>query len=287
VTIQYGQQNINNPTASQIVDADTKVTLDDDVIDIVGGNPTLTLPDARTIPSKELVIKSTSGTGTVLADAALGQLIDGAASFTFSAVNEALFLKSNGQDWLIVNAGSSTGSALEIQDEGVTIETNTNLINFVGAGVMATPTAPGEVEVNIPGASPIPRGPIIPEGAVAGSPGDVYIRENGTASSFWQYLGAAPGVTGWVAVGPTVTDVPVGAIDGVNQTFTFPGGVEAVDQTAVPNNQIEFRYNGVVQRRGVDYTTAPGSVVGVTIVSFTMAVVPLPGDNLTIAFIPA
>lgn len=46
---------------------------------------------------------------------------------------------------------SPSGSPLEIEDEGVSIETDTTKINFIGAGVTATSTAPGEVEVDIPG----------------------------------------------------------------------------------------------------------------------------------------
>lgn len=68
MTVQYAQQNINNPGKARIVDGDDVITLDDDVIEIDSGNPNLLLPDARTIPSKELVIKSSSGTGTVFGD---------------------------------------------------------------------------------------------------------------------------------------------------------------------------------------------------------------------------
>jgi len=47
--------------------------------------------------------------------------------------------------------GTPGGSPLEIEDEGVSVETDTTKINFIGAGVTATSTAPGEVEVDIPG----------------------------------------------------------------------------------------------------------------------------------------
>lgn len=42
-------------------------------------------------------------------------------------------------------------SPLEVQDEGVPVDSSVIVINFVGAGVTASQTGPGEVEVNIPG----------------------------------------------------------------------------------------------------------------------------------------
>lgn len=43
------------------------------------------------------------------------------------------------------------GSALEVEDEGVSVDPDVSVMDFVGAGVTATQTAPGEVEINIPG----------------------------------------------------------------------------------------------------------------------------------------
>jgi len=47
--------------------------------------------------------------------------------------------------------GGGGGSPLEVDDEGVLVDAAVTLIDFVGAGVTATQTAPGEIEVNIPG----------------------------------------------------------------------------------------------------------------------------------------
>jgi hypothetical protein len=55
-------------------------------------------------------------------------------------------------DWVELTSGGG-GTPLVIQDEGVNIDTDTNLINFVGAGVTTTQTSAGEVEVSIPGSS--------------------------------------------------------------------------------------------------------------------------------------
>ena len=62
-------------------------------------------------------------------------------------------------DWDVVyppagtsgGGGGGGGTALAIQDEGATQETDTGLINFTGAGVTASSTGAGAVEVNVPG----------------------------------------------------------------------------------------------------------------------------------------
>lgn len=56
--------------------------------------------------------------------------------------------------------GGGSGTALQVYDEGVLVDGNVSRLNFVGAGVTATQTAAGEVDVNIPGsgASLIRRG---------------------------------------------------------------------------------------------------------------------------------
>lgn len=43
------------------------------------------------------------------------------------------------------------GAALEIEDQGTSLDAAVVKINFVGAGVTATQTAPGEIEVDVPG----------------------------------------------------------------------------------------------------------------------------------------
>lgn len=53
---------------------------------------------------------------------------------------------ANGGTWHIAG-----GSALEVQDEGTPVDAAVTSINFTGAGVTATQTSPGEVEVAIPG----------------------------------------------------------------------------------------------------------------------------------------
>jgi len=289
MTEQYPPTNINGPRLPRRdVVGDIQLNLDDEFVVITAGDPNITLPNARVIPSRQIYIKSETGTGTVLA--LPGQLIDGAPSFSFGVASESRLFKSDGLNWKLVSGlgGGGAGTDLEIEDEGVLVTPSATLLNFVGAGVSATLTGPGLVDVTIPGGDTIPSGPDIPEGVVAGTPGSIYIRESAGLSSFWQYAGAAPGNTGWIALGPFRTGTPVGAVDGVNASFSFPGASEAVSQGA-DSLQIKYTLNGITQTEGVDYTTTAGAVPGTTISSFSVITTlpPQVGDVLRVTFVPA
>lgn len=56
----------------------------------------------------------------------------------------------DGTTWVEVTSGGG-GSALEIEEEGVSVDAAVSKINFVGASVTASQTAPGEVEVDVSG----------------------------------------------------------------------------------------------------------------------------------------
>jgi hypothetical protein len=51
----------------------------------------------------------------------------------------------------LVAIGGGGGTPLRTQDEGANVSTNTTTLNFTGAGVTASLTSPGVVEVNVPG----------------------------------------------------------------------------------------------------------------------------------------
>jgi hypothetical protein len=51
----------------------------------------------------------------------------------------------------LVAIGGGGGTPLRTQDEGTNVSTNTTTLNFTGAGVTASLTSPGVVEVNVPG----------------------------------------------------------------------------------------------------------------------------------------
>lgn len=284
MTSQYLQTNINSPRLPRSVIADTQLNLDDELVVIEGGNPIITLPTAVQIPSREISIKSVTGTGTVVGSG--GETIDGAASFVFSVAQESLLVKSDGSDWVIVAGGTAGGGAIEVRDEGVPVVAAATVLNFVGLGVTAAPGGPGIADITIPGGGGLLSGPLIPEGAVVGTPGDPYVRISGALSSFWQFAGAVPGVAGWVALGPVRTATPVGAIDGFNTSYSFPGGIEAVFQ-GFDKPQFIFVRNGIDQNEITDFVVVPGSVPGTTIVSFTTVVPPVIGDVLRVSYIPA
>jgi hypothetical protein len=51
----------------------------------------------------------------------------------------------------LVAVGGGGGTPLRTQEEGTNVSTNTTTLNFTGAGVTASLTSPGVVEVNVPG----------------------------------------------------------------------------------------------------------------------------------------
>lgn len=60
-----------------------------------------------------------------------------------------MYLVSTGPDiWDDIGGG---GSALAVEDEGVTEESDTTILNFTGAGVTATSVGGGQVDVDVPG----------------------------------------------------------------------------------------------------------------------------------------
>ncbi len=284
MTSQYLPTNINAPRGPRETDVDLELNLDDELVIITAGAAQITLPNATVIPSRQIYIKSIPGAGTVVG--ILGQTIDGAATFTFTSAQEVLLVKSDGANWLNVGGGGGGGGvALAVEDEGVVVDANVSLLNFIGGGVVATPAGAGAVDVTISG-SGLAAGPLIPETNVVGSAGDPYTRVAGTISSFWQFIGAVVGVLGWEALGPWRTAIPVGAVDGVNTSYTFPAGIEAVHQGANAP-QIKYERNGVEQLDGPDFAVVAGAIPGTTIVSFTTLIAPVPGDLLKVTYIPA
>lgn len=185
-----------------------------------------------------------------------------------------------------LGTGSGPGGGVEIQDNGVTVLANALILNFLG-GATVTPGGPNQADITVATGN-VSTGPAIPEGSELGSPGDLYVRTAGGATTFWAFSSTAPGVNGWTAIGPSLTGQAVGAINGANTVFGFPAGLEAIFQTASPSVQIDFRYNGQELTPNVHYTVIPGSIPGLTISGITTtSFVPIPQDILTLKFIPA
>ena len=93
---------------------------------------------------------STSGSACLVSKASVGDYIvaymDSATSDNNS--NTSFSVVATEVTPALVGGG---GSALEIEDEAVSVDTAVTKINFTGAGVTATQTAAGEVDVTVPG----------------------------------------------------------------------------------------------------------------------------------------
>ena len=296
MTNQYQQPSINAPRVVRRIDANVVISTDDEfiVFDSTAGTIFAELPDARTVPGISLFFKadnagSTGNPVTLLPDVGTGQTIDGLASFQLTADQQAVILQSDGQNFRIVGDNAAfVATGVNVEENSVLVLPNAVTLNFQGSGVSVAPGAPGRADITIPGGSGITTGVYIPEGTVPGTLGDFYIRAVAGVVTTWVFSNAVPGTTGWYAVGPAYGGAPVGAINGVNQTYTFPSGQEAVFQTVSPGVQIDFRYNGQEQVEGTDFTTIAGSVPGTTISGIqTTSFTPIVGDILSIRYIPA
>jgi hypothetical protein len=176
----------------------------------------------------------------------------------------------------LVAIGGGGGTPLRTQDEGSNVSTNTTTLNFTGAGVTATLTSPGVVEVNIPSAgggggvtSVTGTAPIASSG---GATPAISISQSGAATD--GYLSS----TDWTTFNGKF-DVPTGTnadyLDGTGTPTPFPtltnGTVTSVSATVpnptnpafsvnVPNNtttpSVDITANGVVSQ----YVRGDGSL---------------------------
>jgi hypothetical protein len=133
----------------------------------------------------------------------------------------------------LVAIGGGGGTPLRTQEEGTNVSTNTTTLNFTGAGVTASLTSPGVVQVNVPGGSGVTSvtgtAPIASSG---GATPDISISQAGAASD--GYLSSAD----WTTFDGKF-DVPTGTssdyLDGTGTPTPFPtltnGTVTSVDLT--------------------------------------------------------
>jgi hypothetical protein len=173
----------------------------------------------------------------------------------------------------LVAIGGGGGTPLRTQDEGTNVSTNTTTLNFTGAGVTASLTSPGVVEVNVPGGGGVTSvtgtAPIASSG---GATPDISISQADTTTD--GYLSSAD----WNTFDGKF-DVPTGTssdyLDGTGTPTPFPtltnGTVTSVAATvpnptnpafsvAVPNPNttpsIDITANGVVSQ----YVRGDGSL---------------------------
>ncbi len=156
MTTQYQRNNINGPRSPRTIDADSSLTLDDELVvaDSLAGPVALVLPDATQIPGNTVTIKAPDGgTNSVTITGLGGQTIDGAASLVLSIDGASAILESDGANWQNVGGGGGgAGGFPETQDEGVTVVVSTDVYNFTGAGVTVS-GAGNTATVAIPGGS--------------------------------------------------------------------------------------------------------------------------------------
>ena len=176
----------------------------------------------------------------------------------------------------LVAIGGGGGTPLRTQDEGSNVSTNTTTLNFTGAGVTATLTSPGVVEVNIPsgggGSGVTSVTGTAPIASSGGATPAISISQSGAATD--GYLSS----TDWTTFNGKF-DVPTGTnadyLDGTGTPTPFPtltnGTVTSVSATVpnptnpafsvnVPNNtttpSVDITANGVVSQ----YVRGDGSL---------------------------
>ena len=173
----------------------------------------------------------------------------------------------------LVAIGGGGGTPLRTQNEGTNVSTNTTTLNFTGAGVTASLTSPGVVEVNVPGG-----------GGVTSVTGTAPIASSGGATPDISITQADSTTDGYLSFADWNTfdgkfDVPTGTssdyLDGTGTPTLFPtltnGTVTSVAATvpnptnpafsvAVPNStttpSIDITANGVVSQ----YVRGDGSL---------------------------
>lgn len=124
MTEQYGQPNINNPRlvrsfAATAVPTLVQLNFDDQLVvaDSTLGLIGFTLPLASQFPAWEIIIKATnagSSGNSVFVETLPGETIDGAPFTLLTTDEEALFLKSDGSNWRVVNGSASVAPSSNI-----------------------------------------------------------------------------------------------------------------------------------------------------------------------------
>lgn len=223
MTEQYQQNNINNPRGSRTFDADTILTLDDDLVVADSSlNPVqFVLPNAEQIPGNTVYVKApTGGVFPVTLVGFDGQTIDGAVSLVLNTNQASALVKSDGQNWQLFLGGGG-GSFPETQQNGSTVVASTQIYNFVGAGVGVTGVG-NTATVNIPGGTAAPLTQTFLDNTttdiVVGTLSDGCIvvhasisKTNGESTSYHFMFGVSPtgvGLTGFDCL-QSDSDVPI------------------------------------------------------------------------------
>ena len=134
----------------------------------------------------------------------------------------------------LVAIGGGGGTPLITKEEGTNVSTNTTTLNFTGAGVTASLTSPGVVEVNVPGGG---------GGGVTSVSGTAPIASSGGATPAISISQASTSTDGYLSQTDWDTfnnkfNVPTGLVtdylDGLGTPTPFP---------AIPNAQVNSDWN--------------------------------------------
>ena len=142
--------------------------------------------------------------------------------------NDAIYFRTGvsiGDGESISGISPTPGGGLEVEDEGVSVDPATVLLDFVGAGVTATQTAPGAVEVNIPGgAADKHTARYIVGNSLAGDTlAECHYLDPGDGSGIEAALAAAALTSGDVWIRPGTYDLGIGGTP--TESLTIPQGV--------------------------------------------------------------
>jgi hypothetical protein len=202
----------------------------------------------------------------------------------------------------LVAIGGGGGTPLTVKEEGTNVSTNTTTLNFTGAGVTASLTSPGVVEVNVPGGgggggvtSVTGTAPIASSGGAtpdisisqASSSSDGYLSQTdwntfdgkfdtptGTSSDYLDGTGAP---TPFPTIPPTIVESvtatsPVASSGGANPDISISQASSSTDGYLSSSDWSTFdnKQDALTAGTGIDLTgnvvtnTAPDQVVSLT-----------------------
>jgi hypothetical protein len=154
------------------------------------------------------------------------------------AVDGVTIIGNGTADDPLIAIGGGGGTPLITKNEGTNVSTNTSTLNFTGAGVTASLTSPGVVEVNVPGGG---------GGGVTSVSGTAPIASSGGATPAISISQASTSTDGYLSQADWDTfngkfNVPTGTnadyLDGTGTPTAFPaipsGTVTSVDLTMPP-----------------------------------------------------
>jgi len=126
-----------------------------------------------------------------------------------------------------------------------------------------------------------------PEGSETGNIGDVFLRTDGTfGNSIYSKQAVSGGTTGWVPMGPYITDDLSAQANGITSIFTLNASATAFHSTTA-GIEMRVTVNGVRQNEGSanDFTASESGGPGTGFDTITFTYVPLTGDAILVDFL--